>query len=172
MDKQLWHRRPDETAKAFSAFILYRDMPAGERSLRKLGQNQGKTPSYIKYLQIWSSRYSWVDRATAYDDYLAQIKAEAQERGIIEMAERQAQGGMDMQGKGIRRIRHTPSGALEVRDAIRLVDVGAKIERTARGEPTEIVKQEHTDRPVKEWSTEELRQAVIKLVEAEKGEES
>jgi len=164
--KELWHRRPDESTKAFHAFMLYRDMLPKSRSLQKVCQKIGKTPSYVTYLQKWSSRYSWVARATAHDDHLAQVRTEAQEAAIIDMADRQAREGMALQTVGIRRfldergvVRADIVQEMKDGDAIRAIDVGAKIERTARGEPTEILR-DVTDRPAKMLSKEELLEII------------
>jgi len=161
-----WHRQPGETAKAFHAFVLYRDMLPKERSLQKVRQKLTKTPPYLRYLKTWSSRFSWVARAQAYDDHLAEVKAEAQEHAIVEMTELQAREGRALQTVGMRRfvdeqgkVRIGIAQGMKDADAIRAIDVGAKLERTARGEPTEIVK-DVTGRGVKRLSDEELLQII------------
>lgn len=162
-----WHRQPQETAKAFHAFMLYRDMLPRERSLQKVCQRYAKGAPYLTHLKRWSSRYHWVARASAHDDHLAAVRADAQEHAIKEMADRQAKQGMALQGVGIRRFVN-PDGSLNVnvasmmqdKDAIRAVDVGAKLERTARGEPTEIVKKETTIRTAKDLTDDELAQII------------
>lgn len=94
-----WDRREDETDKAWGAFCLYRDMPPHERSLfavsealygddedEETGQEPAKNrlrmpPSWVR---DWSSRFSWVERARAHDDHIAeqtrQLKASARVR--------------------------------------------------------------------------------------------
>lgn len=162
-----WHRQPGESSKAFHAFMLYRDMLPKERSLAKLHKNHFKTASK-RWLAEWSRKYSWVARATAHDEHLAAVRAEAQEQAIIEMVERQAKEGMALQHKGIEKLQATKPKDMTVGTAIRAVDVGVKIERTARGEPTEIVKGEHTLRPVRELTDEELERIIrAELIEEE-----
>ena len=160
---QPWHRRLDESTKAFNAFVLYRDMLPKSRSLQKVCQKLTKRPPYLVQLKKWSSRYSWVARVTAHDDHLAELQREEVEYAIKEMASRQAQEGMALQQVGIRKFTDkdgklkSPSD-LKPRDAIYAIDVGAKIERTARGEPTEIVKGDHTIRTL---TDEELTKIVL-----------
>jgi len=150
-----WQRRQDESAKAFHAFIFYRDMLSKERSLEKvLDKCKGK-PSYYRHLARWSSRYEWVNRATAHDDYLDEVRAESQVHNIKEMAERQAKEGMALQKIGFEFL--TGVGLVEARDAIRAVDVGAKLERIARGEPTEIIEAKIRLKPITEYTDEELQ---------------
>ena len=172
-----WHRQPGESSKAFHAFMLYRDMLPKGRSLRKVGQELGKTPSYVKYLQKWSVLYGWVARAQAHDDHLAAIRAEAQEKAVKEMAERQAKEGMALQTTGIKRfvddegkLRPEVAKGMKDRDAIHAIDVGARIERTARGEPTEIMKQEHTIRRAEDLTDDELAEIIERERQLEEGE--
>ncbi len=79
--KGIWERLPDESERAYRAFILYLDMGQGERSLKKVLQELSKKGSYIKQLQRWSSRHSWVARVTAYDQH---IIAQHRERHLSE----------------------------------------------------------------------------------------
>ena len=94
-----WDRREDETDKAWGAFCLYRDLSPHERSLyavsealygddedEETGQEPAKNrprmaPSWVRE---WSSRFSWVERARAHDDHIAeqtrQLKASARVR--------------------------------------------------------------------------------------------
>ncbi len=81
-DTKIWERQPSETTKAFSAFQLYLHMPvkdpatpSNNRTLlnvsNKLGYavHNGDKPSTA--IEGWSSKHAWVERARAYDSYLA-----------------------------------------------------------------------------------------------------
>lgn len=169
IERKPWHRQEDESSKAFHAFMLYRDMGAKERSLEKVLGKFDRKPSYYRHLARWSSRYHWVARATAYDDYQAEVKCLARERAIEEMEERQAKEGMALQGKGIEKLQATKPKDMTVDTAIRAVDIGVKIERTARGEPTEIAKGDHIVRSVRELSDQELDAIIQKYKQLEEG---
>lgn len=65
-ERKLWERQEGESAKAFAAFVVYRDL-GDKRSLEKVSQNLAKSLPFIK---SWSSKYNWVKRAAAYDDFL------------------------------------------------------------------------------------------------------
>jgi len=49
-----------ETAAHYAAFQKYYLMPPGERSLRKVAQQVGKSETWIEQL---SSRFHWLERA-------------------------------------------------------------------------------------------------------------
>ncbi len=148
-EKKPWHRREDESAKAFHAFVLYRDMLTKERSIQNVQIKLGGKPSYFRHLARWSSKYRWVERATLHDDHMAEVRREAHQKAIEEMTERQAKEGLALQEIGMRRF-HSKEGAardgvastMDDRDAILAIEKGAKLERTARGEPGEITKHE------------------------------
>ena len=87
MDKnsrKLWEKRPDETPKAYDAFVSYIKMPIrdpenphNERTLANLSVKlnykvaEGKSAST---LEGWSSKYNWQERAKAYDAHRGQLE--------------------------------------------------------------------------------------------------
>lgn len=77
-----WDRLEKETARAYRAFCVYRDMGA-ERSLSKVRDKLGKKSGYDRQLQEWSSQHRWVDRARAYDDHMEVLLRAEQERRIV-----------------------------------------------------------------------------------------
>lgn len=89
---QPWHRQPHETTKAFAAFVVYRDLGV-ERSIDKAyaskratqQQPNSKSTSHreSRYWAEWSTKYNWVERATAYDDYLMQKLADDFESNLL-----------------------------------------------------------------------------------------
>jgi hypothetical protein len=71
---ELWERLADknESSRAFAAFCIYRDLPPKERSLAKIAQTHNKS---IAVLASWSTKYEWVKRSQAYDDFNFKLKA-------------------------------------------------------------------------------------------------
>lgn len=76
-----WDRREDESKAAFDALNLY--LAEDKRSLAKAAKRraemQGKSRVDVGQLERWSSRFEWVERASAYDKYIhdqAQAKVE------------------------------------------------------------------------------------------------
>ncbi len=62
--RQPWHRQPDESAKAYEAFRIYREM-GPSRSISKAARKLNKS---TMVLARWSTRWSWQERIQAWDD--------------------------------------------------------------------------------------------------------
>jgi len=76
-----WHKRPDETEKAYQAFEFYRDLPPDEKSIlrayyeycewrwdseRASKERQKSRERAPAYFNAWSANNEWVDRREAY----------------------------------------------------------------------------------------------------------
>ena len=140
-EKHEWDRQPGESSKAYRHFCLYRD--AGkERSLRKLAA-VANTTSNLRQLQHWSSRWRGVDRCTDYDDYMYDQMRLQCERERLDMHKRHAKMGMLAQTLAVRKLEKVVNKIeqdqenLSPTDAARILDIGVKVERQARGESTE-----------------------------------
>ena len=85
-DVSVWQRQQGESTKAYAAFCVYRDM-GPERSCPAVAAAVGKSGALMRR---WSSRWEWVRRAAAYDDYEAEIhrlrKADALDRARNKIA--------------------------------------------------------------------------------------
>jgi len=136
-----WERQPGETNKAYYAFTLYRDM-GYKRSLVKVGQKYGGNRNIRALMERWSSQYNWVERVTAYDDYLELQKRLAHEEELEKMCKRHLTLSMALQSKAAEKLKDLEGKKMRVSDAIRAVSEGTKLERLTRGEPTEKVRGE------------------------------
>lgn len=88
MEKLPWDKRmPGETAKAYDAFSIYRDMGfsrsvdsawwSSTDEYKNGGDKGGKTvPGYWK---TWSTKFKWRSRCEAYDDRQAETKRKIKE---------------------------------------------------------------------------------------------
>jgi hypothetical protein len=83
---QLWERRNNESAEAFEAFAIYRDLGVG-RNLTKVWQQLGKSHTLI---ERWSHRHDWVLRCIEFDRFMDSERLKALVRGTVAMRERQA----------------------------------------------------------------------------------
>ena len=77
-DGKPWERQSGETAKAYAAFLLYRDMPAVDRSVAAAwGRKKGG-----KQWERWCTSHDWVNRAAEHDSDLASRRRERMEKEL------------------------------------------------------------------------------------------
>lgn len=82
----VWEQQPGESAKAFAAFAVYRDMQS-ERSVRAVARNLNKS---VTQMGEWSAKHHWVSRAVAHDLHQDRIRREAADKAVRQMGERHA----------------------------------------------------------------------------------
>ena len=73
--KKAWDKLPNETNKAYTAFVLYLQFGT-ERSLQKVADYLGKSKRNI---EKWSQKFNWVERINAFE---LERKEEAIENNI------------------------------------------------------------------------------------------
>lgn len=131
-----WDRLPMETDLAWGRFQYYRDLDTEERSIKAVAGKYGVTAEVIYDM---AKHNKWAERVRLYDAHVDAKAREAFEEQRKKMARRQAQLGQKMQTVAQAKIEQIGSDpkqleALEPRDAIKMAEVGAKIERAAMGE--------------------------------------
>ena len=101
-----WEQQPGESARAFGAFCVYRDL-GPRRTLRAAAASfYRRTAAALKrQLEKWSSAFRWVERAAAWDRHLDAEARQAQETARREMAERHAREARALQAKALERLR-------------------------------------------------------------------
>ena len=81
--RDLWDRQPGETAKAYAAFLLYRDLPAIDRSVAAAREGQQRdNKETLRQWNGWSMRNGWVNRAAEHDSDLASRRRERMEKEL------------------------------------------------------------------------------------------
>ena len=76
-DRKPWERQPGETAKAYAAFLHYRDLPAIDRSVREAREGHEKDmKGTLRQWSGWCMRHGWVNRAVEHDSDLASRRRE------------------------------------------------------------------------------------------------
>ena len=150
------------------AFDLYVKMGAG-RSLEKLHRELQDDPSLIglkrvpslSTLEAWSSAFHWQARLLDLERRAAERDQEELLRALQEMNERHAKEGLALQQKGVERLATLSLEQLSASDAVRALVEGVRLERLARGEPTEHIRQAgemlHGHIDLRNCSNEELR---------------
>lgn len=143
-----WERqeKDGETEINYEAFCIYRDMKANSpdkrRTLERVCSECGKSMSLITR---WSSKFDWKKRVAAWDDEQDRIAREAAQKQMIDeiriMRKRQAEAAKIMQIKAIRALSKMKDEDIKAADVSRLMDIGSKIERLARGDVGEVIEE-------------------------------
>lgn len=69
----IWEKSDDESAKAYHAFCVYRDMSPFERSYQKVADVvYGKESGNVRQIERWGSKFAWVARVDAWDSHQRQ----------------------------------------------------------------------------------------------------
>jgi hypothetical protein len=165
-----YERQPGESAKAYAAFVIFRNL-GPERSVlkayrQKTGKEQAKQAAGL--WNSWATDHHWHKRADAWDAHLDEENRKAQEQARRGMAERHATMAMGLQRKALERLQKMEAQELAASDVLRYLVEAAKLERLARGEPEEIQEQRHTDRDGQPLAdrTYQVLQALVESVAA------
>lgn len=157
----LWERQPPESAPAWEAFKLYRDMGDG-RTIAKAAKHLGKS---AVVLERWSAGYKWIERVRAWEHNLDIEGNAAAVEAIKEMRTRQiniASGFMQVAGVELKKllelVKRKQHVMLSADQIVRMADFAAKLERLNRGEPDSIQKQQH------ELTIDEKRESFRKFI--------
>ena len=157
-----------ERTKHRLAFDVYVRMGPG-RSLEALHMKLRADPGLIgikkgpsrSTLDSWSSALHWQDRLRDLELEARRRNEEEQAKALAEMHERHIREGLALQQKAMKSLNLLGDDELSPADAIRALLEGVKLERLARGQPTEHVRQEgqitHGHFDLRGFSTEELR---------------
>jgi hypothetical protein len=143
----IYNKQRDETAKAWHAFTIYRDLGVSRTQI-KVAAELGKKPDYSTVLSRWSTMWSWVERAAAWDAEVDRRKREGDLKAIEKMRERHIQQGMAFQGLAAKSLQkylkledekgNEAIPTLSPDQVAKLADLGIRLERLNRGEPEKV----------------------------------
>lgn len=165
-DRPIYERQPNETDKAWSAFLAYRAL-GPERTQAKTVEALQKPARYIGTIAAWSRQYGWRQRMVEYDRVvdLETRKAKVEE---LTRAHREmllvATSMWKLAAKDLMRWHKKLDKApqdqpvLSPRDVQSLADTGLKLQRVLMGEPDQITEHRH------EVTVEETRGALRGLL--------
>jgi hypothetical protein len=93
----------------------------------------------LRWIERLSAEHDWVERAEAWDAHVERLAREDQLTQILDMRRRHAVIANVAMTKAVERLRDIDAAGLTVRETVLLLDLAVKVERLARGEPTQIV---------------------------------
>ena len=105
----------------------------------------GLAPPTERTLYEWSRRYGWQHRLQDLEREAREAEHAAQVLAYREMAERQAKEGLLLQQTGLGWLHEVENPSAG--DAVRAIADGAKLERLARGAPTERIEEQEAGDP-------------------------
>lgn len=156
-DRDPWEKQKGESAKAFAAFAIYRDL-GPNRSLQKASQAiaetapRRKVETILQQLKEWSAKYGWVDRCDAYDVYVDRRFREAKESAAERMARLHGglaslgtaqlavrlRGGEGRDGQRVEAL--DPNSIESFGELASALEKFVKIERLSAGQPTDFLR--------------------------------
>lgn len=77
-----WDQQPKESAKAYSAFLLYLDLGPHDRSHQKLAKIIYGSKGSTTRIQSWSVEHNWIERAEAWDRFMAESRKNKMETAV------------------------------------------------------------------------------------------
>lgn len=137
--RDLWERQPRETDKAFHAFVTFRDM-GPERQVTGAGAKIDKSEAVMRR---WAHRWSWFERAKAWDNFLDAQRRAAVVDEVRAAAKRHIELAHALQHVGGQRLVQLAEmlkdekarSEIKPRDARLMVEAGIRLERLVIGEP-------------------------------------
>ena len=136
-----------ETTRHRQAFDTYWRLGAG-RSIERLQAAltaAGKAPT-LRTLYEWSTRYRWQYRLADLERKARRAEDEARVKALGDMYERQAKEGLLLQQRGTQWLAAMEGEDATADAAIRSIVEGARLERIARGEPTDRQEIQNVER--------------------------
>lgn len=137
-----WEQQPNETGPAFQAFVEYRSMGLRRTIQGAANKIQPNNPKYVRQLYKWSSEYDWKKRASLYDRDQDRIRVIVENEEVRQMQKRHINAALLGQAAAQDTLKEfapiqgqKAKKKLKASDAIKLMEVSVKMERTARGEP-------------------------------------
>lgn len=183
-NQDLWLLQDGETAKAFDAFKRYLEL-GPDRSIQKVADQLG---CHYNNAKKWYERWSWAERAGAWENHLAIVELAVLKKERIEMKKRHLRISRVLQNVTTPQLTAWQEQAQEAEAArqagdknwkqklpnipvhmfIKILESGIRQEQIAFGEPTEII--EETPRTTPRKSLSEAIDEYMELFEEDDGD--
>jgi hypothetical protein len=121
-----WEQQPAESDTAFGCFTIYRDLGARRSLSKACCRFYDNGTANLRQLAWWSSAHSWVERCRAWDHHCDKVRQKA-------LLARHIRSGKVLMDKGLEAILARKPEEITIREAIELVDHGAKLARVGAG---------------------------------------
>ena len=133
-----WERQPRESAQAYQAFSIYRDL-GEDRSLQAVATQLSKS---LQLMKRWSKNWSWGERVRQYDDSLQrEAQAKAYKKAVKELEEmqlRQIKTAVLLQKKAVQALDALDPLLIKPQDIVRMISAGAQLENATRTKTADV----------------------------------
>lgn len=127
VDEAPWERQPDEPTKAHNAFRIYRDLPGHARDLVKVAEEVDLSVRRVRELAV---EWQWRERTTAWDDACHRIEDQERLEAIRSMHTMHRRAGRAALTKAVQALSYLEPEAMPASAVARLLELGAKLERS------------------------------------------
>lgn len=127
-DREPWERQPREPARAYSTFRRFRDLGSTRTAQQVVEVTEGEVS--LRTVQHWHTDWRWRERARAWDEHVYRVEDDVRLEAIRSMHRNHSTAGRLALAKAIAALRELPDAAITGPVAVRLLDVGARLERS------------------------------------------
>lgn len=123
---EVWDHQPNEPARGYAAFRLYRDTAPMQRNMAQLAESLNLSERRIR---LWAQQWQWRERADAWDDACHQLEDRERLEAIREMHSVHRKAGRRVIEKALNALDQLDVNEINPSTIARLIEIGAKLER-------------------------------------------
>ena len=123
---ETWHKQENETAKAYNAFTIYRDMPVLSRTIDKAYKAHTNSTKMSTHWRVWSTKFNWIDRTADYDAYNSDCNSKAIQAARLQNKVERITKLSELLDLGSDILATLGLGDSSHADAIRAIDIACK----------------------------------------------
>lgn len=137
----IWEKQSGESAQAFEAFRIYRDL-GSKRSVSAVYTELSKSRQLISR---WKQKFDWDKRTAAYDKAIEDEARKEAVKSLKDMLERHIDISIKLQKKALEALSKIKSEELSPRDIREFIKLAAELERQSRIYQTSCGEQENEE---------------------------
>ena len=126
--EEIWERQPKESAQAFEAFKIYRDLGL-KRSNQEVGKQLSKSRQLISR---WKIAWNWDERVKAYDKALEKEAHKEALKNLKDMTNRHIKISIQLQNKALEALQIMKVEDMSPRDVREYIKLATELERLNR----------------------------------------
>lgn len=125
---KIWERQPNESEKAYEAFKIYLNL-GDNRTAQAVADELQKSYTLIRR---WKDKYSWKDRAIAYDNSLVEEARKKAKKDIEAMNKRHITQALKLQKIAVDGLIDLDISRLSPNMLLKYLSLGMELEKSSR----------------------------------------